>query len=351
MLQGIDYCPILHARIAEMKALAPLSAAAKDLVFPLIVARPWPNAKHLERTWDKIAEAFGERRFALDLDRTRRGRESTRPAAAEFDLLFDESDGHRRYYELVESLPAAIPVLRSGYGRIDDLEAQLEHVHRIDRKLVLRLEQESTQNPIAVAEAVLAAFPETVLFVDLNWAPDLIGRLVWASQILRRVAELAPDTEIVVCGSSFPESFTNIVRRGEVEIAERVVYGELVRRHNELTLTYGDWASTRPPRESTPMNPVPRIDLPLQGKWVCFRSDAETYAEIASRLMLDSEWPDDLNIWGTYTIECTATDQPGAIKSPATATAVRVNIHMHRQIFFGQGEAVSDGEEPFTDDL
>jgi hypothetical protein len=350
MLEGKDYCPLLHARISEIKALVHLPAPTKDLIFPLIVARPWPNAKHLVRTWEKIGEALGDRRFALDLDRERFGQVTARPANSEFNSLFDESGAYQNYYDQVAQLEHAVPVLRVDGTGLKHLARQLDHIDEIERGFVLRVEHGFLQNPIGTIEAVLAARKDFVLLIDAGWIRDLLSREAWASQILQRVSDLAQDLEIVVCGSSFPDQFTNIQRRGEIAAHERAMYANLVRRHNAVTLMYGDWASTRPPRESTPMKFVARIDLPTDQSWICFRSDDdETFSEIANRLLVDSAWPAKLKIWGTYIIEATATEQPQSIKSPATAASARINIHMHRQAHFGATPA-SDEDEPYTDD-
>jgi hypothetical protein len=135
-------------------------------------------------------------------------------------------------------------------------------------------------------------------------------------------------------------------------VVERALYADLVRRHNEATLVYGDWGSTRPPAVDTgPMRNTPRIDLPSGGQWLCFRKvESEGYPEIAQRLMKDDAWTDDASTWGAYTIAATAAGLPGAIRSPGTAAAARINIHLHQQAYTGAGELPpGEGEEPYVD--
>lgn len=352
MLENINYCPVLHARIAEMKALFQLPAISKDRLFPLIVARPWPNANRLHRTWEKIAEAFGQRRFALDLDEFKRGTPTSRPAGAEFDALFDPANGWSNYYQLVEQISGAVPVLRSQNTRNPAaLQAELANVLALDRGLVVRINHDTTADVAGLIAAVRARIERFVVFVDAGWSPDVLGRAGWSSGVLRNFDDPNEPVEIVVCGSSFPEEFTGIDERGELRVEERAMFETLVRQHNHLDLKYGDWASTRPPRESTPMTPVPRIDLALQRSWVCFRqTEEETYSDIARRVIADHEWSDGLSIWATYTIECTANELPGMIRSQAVAASVRVNMHLYRQAHFGEITPTGDADEPFTDD-
>lgn len=352
MLQNVAYCPTLYTRVAEIKALFHLPAATKDITLPLLIARPWPNARALSRTWEKISEAVGPRRFALDLDPSKRGGGGKYAASAEFDALFDAANGHANYYATVEGIPLAVPVLRVTSGAVPDLSLQIRHVANLDRGLVVRLLYGQVTRPIDVARSVLEVVPDVAFVIDAGWSTDVLGREAWASSIIAGISELEPEAELVVCASSFPDTFSHMGGRALVDVRERELFSRLVRQHNAAQLTYGDWGSTRPPaEEKVPMRNTPRIDLPSDASWICFRKDgSENYPEIARRVIVDQDWPSNLAIWGTYTIECTAQGLAGAIRSPGTAAAARVNIHMHRQANFGTGDLSSDGDEPFTDD-
>lgn len=355
MLENFPYCPTLYARAAEMKALAQLPAKTKDRIFPLIVSRPWPNAKHLKRTWEKIGEAFGNRRFALDLDFTKRNGKSDKPAAAEFDELFNSRSGFANYYDVFEEIDEAIPVLRITAGSASQFETQATRIDELDRGVIVRIQYGSVDNPYTLVDQVLDRFADVSIFVDAGWSRDILSREAWASNIVERISGNRPEIEVVVSGSSFPDSFAGIGERDAMLVDERFLYNNLVRRHNAATLIYGDWGSTRPPSPPLPMRNVPRIDLPTPREWIFFRRDSELdndedYTDIAQRVVADSEWPADLNIWGTYTIGWTANGEPGAIRGPAAAAAARINIHLHRQAFFGDSDRITDGDEPFTDD-
>jgi hypothetical protein len=98
------------------------------------------------------------------------------------------------------------------------------------------------------------------------------------------------------------------------------------------------------------MRRTPRIDLPFQGEWLCYRQASdEDYPDLARAMMSDQLWPADLIIWGTFMITCTADGLPGSIRSPATAAAARINIHLHRQAFVGADVVPGDPEEPYVD--
>ncbi len=355
MLENYPYCPTLHARVAEIKALSQLPSATKDRIFPLIVARPWPNAKLMERTWQKIGEALGQRRFGLDLDPSRRILDTTKAISVEYNALFSTLRGFQNYYEAVERIPNAIPVLRLLDGDALHFEAQARHIDRIDRGLILRVQYGSSGASVSVIDRVLERFEDVSIFIDAGWTRDLLGREAWASSVVGHVSREYPEIEMVISGSSFPSSFVDVGERGVLRVEERYLYDSLVRRHNAASLIYGDWASTRPPADPVPMKNIPRIDLPTQSAWICFRRDKdidedEDYSQIAARVVSDPEWPKSLGIWGTFTIEWTASGEPGAIRGPAAAAAARINIHLHRQAFFGANATPTDGDEPFEDD-
>lgn len=349
MLGQASYVPLLHARIAEIKALRYLSDGAKDRLFPIVAIRPWPRARNLSKSYEKVQEALGSRRFAFELDPTRYLASSTENAPIEFRQLFDPAGGYANYYDAVESVEGAVPVLR--LSEPINLAHQLRHVERLDRGVVVRVQMDTAAAGIDALKATLRGTPDVLVVIDAGWTRDLLSRELWASDIVEIVTNIADEPEIAITSSSFPDTFAKIGKRGEHIVLERQLHSALVRRHNEATIVYGDWGSTRPPAiDSSPMRNVPRIDLPTAANWVSFRKVAdEEYKEVAERLIEDATWRTDLTTWGTYTISCTAEGLPGAIRSPGTAAAARINIHMHLQAYSGLAEMPSDGEEPFVD--
>lgn len=349
MLENTPYCALLYTRAAEVKALGQLAPAAKDRIFPIMVWRPWPNAKHLAMTWKRMEEAFGRRRFGFDLDYSKFEYAGRPEASAEFDALFDRSNGFENYYELLGEIDSAIPVLQP--SNHDFAAKQIENAVDLDRGLIVRIQYGRASQDMEQLRQAADEIEDIVVLVDAGWSVDLLGREAWASGIVSQLAALDAPLEIVVTGSSFPDAFAHLGKRGESPLEERALYSNLARRHNAAQLIYGDWGSTRPPYDPTPMSNVPRIDLPTQRGWTSFRRvEEEDYQAIAKRVISDRDWPTDLNIWGTYAISSTAAGVPGAIKSPNAASAARINIHLHRQALFDIPGNVSDVEEPYIDD-
>lgn len=350
MLETVEYCPRLLTRTAEMKALLQLPPSSKDLLFPMLGLAPWPNAKLFELTWEKVSEAFANRRFAVDLDRTFSASSPSRPSVQEFKALFDSSNGFENYFRALEPISTAIPVFVPTSIE-NEQRKQLSHVERLDRGLFFRVSNEiSDIQIIKNLDWLLATDHEFVLFVDAGWRRDLLFRQAWVQNIVERVRGAEDRVEVVVCGSSFPDSFSEGGARSECDIVERRLFANMRRAFNEMRMTYGDWGSTRPRVEPVPMNIVPRIDLPMIASWVAFRGEDEDYSEIARRTLIDVVWGQQPEIWGTKSIVWTAEEMPGAIKGQAGAAAARINIHLHRQAQFDAPVLSDDVDEPFSDE-
>lgn len=359
MLGGSRYCPILYSRVSEIKALSNLPSAAKDLIFPLINMRPWPNAKELGRSWEKIGEALGNRRFGLDIDRLKLNAGSVQPASSQFDALFSPINGFSAYYDAVAQINWAVPVFQMLNGALVEVERQKGRILEIDRGAILWLRHDEIQNPSSVIEQLADFLTDNVLIVvDAGWSLDILDRELWVSSIITQISDIYPEIEIVVASSSFPNSFAKFGTRGEATIKERMLYDALVRRHNAANLIYGDWGSTRKPStEAIPVTNVPRIDIPTTGRWTCVRAeklgigDYQSYVEVALRALEDPDWPSNLEIWGTYFITATSQGLPGTIRSAGNAAAARINIHLYKQAYFGLNDLPGDQDEPYDEDL
>jgi hypothetical protein len=88
--------------------------------------------------------------------------------------------------------------------------------------------------------------------------------------------------------------------------------------------------------------------------WRFFRAPDEAnraavYRRLAQLVIGSPIWDAGLRLWGTQMIERTALGDPNAITSPARATSARINIHLHRQLFFDNPGAGYDTDEDWSD--
>lgn len=353
MLEGRTYVPLLHARLAEMRALRELPTPTKNLLFPVIRIRPWLNAKRLEKVLDVIEDSFGDRSFGLDLDSTKYDPNSDKAAHQEFSELFASESGFNTYYDFVEAIPNCVPVLRRDGGVALELGSQVDRIEQLDRGVVVRVDLAQVGDYLACAQGVLDRGIQNVVFaIDCGWRIDILSQAANCTAIVNNILDISEQFEIVVAGSSFPNSFAGMGGRANFPIGERILFQNVRQNINRGELYYGDWGSTRPPTDPVPMTNVPRIDMAGREVWTAWRSeDGETYEEVADRVVSDPLWQGDLDLWGDYMIASTAAGLDPAIRAPTMAAAVRVNLHMNTQARYDQPDGVVVEDEPVGEDL
>ena len=83
--------------------------------------------------------------------------------------------------------------------------------------------------------------------------------------------------------------------------------------------------------------------MPLDGE------KEELYTLCAKKIMAEEYWMPDLRLWGTQMIEQTALGDKFGINSPAKATAVRINIHLHTQLHYNAKIEEIDTDDEWID--
>lgn len=353
MLEGRTYVPLLHVRLAEMRALRELPTPTKNVVVPIVRIRPWLNSKNLSKAFDVIEDALADRAFGLDLDATKYDPGNLKPAYQEFAALFDSHRGYAAYYSCVAEKLNRIPVLRRPEGVAISIDDQLDAVQQLERGLFVRVHPSQPGDYLAVAANCVARGIENVVFViDCGWRTDLLGQAAGCTNLVNNILNISEEIELVVAGSSFPDSFAGMGGSSTFPIRERQLFQNVRQNINRGRLVYGDWGSTRPPTDPVPMANVPRIDIATGNNWPSWRSeDGEDYHDVAERVIADPIWSGDTDVWGNYLIKNTAEQTEPAIKAPAMAAAVRVNLHMHMQAHFDNPNALAIGDEPVGDDI
>lgn len=340
--------PILKTGIAEMGAYASLYPDVKDVVFPLFQIRPWPNATSLSYTVEKIREAVELRSFGVGLDRDRFRHESNRAAQIEFDSLFDTQFGYKNYFDFVEEIDGAVPVLQPTTSS-DTLFAQLRNADRINRGLIVH-QRRGSELPLSNAILNMSPLPnDTVIVVDAGWSRDYPALEAWMLPAVQRVVNAIPEAEIVVASSSFPDSFSHIVGNLAEPASERRLYTIARQRFNSADLTYGDWASTRLSRGGGGGKIPSRIDLPTGDAWQIFRADPENdvgFAELAWDAQHHPCFSGMPDCWGKEIVLVT-TDQQVGVTSRKVATEARINMHMTVQS--GASSIPPTDEVPYVD--
>lgn len=174
---------------------------------------------------------------------------------------------------------------------------------------------------------------------------------------LERMATVLPDAAFIFSSTTFPTEFSDIEGLGEKTIYERQCFNILNEQFPEVNLIYSDRASTRATQADGGWSGSPRIDYPLKDKWKISRVKVNradnknaavkhaAYNKAAKAIVNDETWENNLNIWGMEEISASA--KTYHITHAAHATAVRINIHLYRQLHYnlGYGESVDTDDD------
>lgn len=358
VLDHKNYVPVLHARIAEVRAFKELPEHSKDKILPVFVARPWPNAKEFARSIDRITEAVGDRAFCMDLDSEFES--GSPPSAPELELatLLNPNDGFSAYYSKLAELDFAIPVFQLGSFNEASGAQQLARSQQLGRGTIVRFKPQHTGLLTSLLTVIGDSDPAGIAFmVDAGWRRDILQNQAWVLEVCRRVFDRSPEIPLIITGSSFPATFSDVKAEKDFDIDEKVLFNA-VRSSLNARFFYGDWGSTRQPSfDKGVKRTTPRIDVPYLNFWRVFRSEKlvqngnvrETYAEVAERIVSDPDWEDTPDIWGKYLLECTAAGLPSGIKAPITASSARINLHLYLQSLAGRPSSFESTDDPYID--
>jgi hypothetical protein len=161
------------------------------------------------------------------------------------------------------------------------------------------------------------------------------------------------NASVAISASSFPDGFTSITTQ---KIYERISF-EAISKSVQGPLIYSDRGSARAEKQQGGGGlPAPRIDYPKKNEWFFFRQSLPSgtafdgYQTQALAALRSSAWDKGLKLWGCQMIERTAGgDSQTGISSPNRSTAVRINLHLHRQMYYSDEASFFATDEEWTD--
>lgn len=361
-LKDVSYIPLLTVRPAEMQALEELPEHDKNLMMPFFHLGPWTTAHHLSSSLTRIEEAYGERPCFVTLADPEIN-DGDRPVHRELAALRNPDNGYECWCKFIENQRGFVPTLQlsprppnenSHQKARDEIREQADNLYSLDRGLLVSLERRGFQLAESLAKIIapITNQGEKICFLfdfgRLTEANFVEGEtVVYASKVLREL----PNARIAMSASSFPETFGGT---SEQEILERIAFNNILPKIGER-LIYSDRGSARAERQLGGGGaPLPRIDYPQRTLWEFFRSDEpadrhDAYFEQARKAMRSENWDANLRVWGTQMIERTALEDHSAIVSPKRATAARINIHLHRQLFYNDLKGMYDTDDDWSD--
>ncbi len=322
-----------------MTALEESSDRCKDSLRPIFKLGPWFASKLLQNSFDRLEEVY-PRRAAFLLYPEVSVCDGPREVHSELARLRDPNDGYRNWYELLASREQFIPSLQIEH--IDGLAYQAERLAGLSRGLLIPFSRKSNFRQASSVCALIApsikhrSDVSVLLDMDVVEDHDIISHAASIVDLIGQIRAQLPLAEFIVSGSSFPRSFEKLEN---LNISEKLIFQEVVKKIGSQKLAYSDRGGVSAKRAAGGATVTyARVDLAMFRRWRFYRSkvsgaEPEHYAEQARLALADRSWDPLLQIWATQMIgRCAAGDET-SIKSPVSATAVRINMHLHKQAF------------------
>ncbi|WP_188009057.1 beta family protein [Grimontia hollisae] len=365
-----NYVPILSLSPAEMNAIEELPEKDKDLILPLVPIKGWVGSHSLNNSVPRIEKAIGKKRFWIaDIDedfldgKKDKNGDYPREVFRQVESLLDSNDGYTNWYNFLANHKMAIPVVQ--LTDISQLVPQLKRLSTLGRGVVVRFDpiHIQTEVHIKVARAVRLLQLADVFFVfDYEQVDNKHVQFFEKMGVeAANVNSLVPNAKIAISCSSFPLSFAGY-DNGEYPITERLIFNKIRRMFSSLNLVYSDRGSARAEKvNGGGGTPAPRIDYPLLNDWRFIRYNVDSkelitkedrvsaYASLAKKVMRAEYWESGLKLWGTQVIELTAKGEKLGINNPARSTAVRINIHLYKQLHYDTPLTEIDTDEDWVD--
>lgn len=344
-ISNLNYVPTLAVRSSEMNGLEKLPAASKDRLQPNFLLAPWPNATELMRAIDRINKAFPSRPFFLDIDKDYQITNIEVQAQQQWLDLQDPANGYSNWVGFIDGVPNASPCLQIAGLSQAEIINQISLFQEMGRTFALRIELSRfpPNLPDAISAINAVGSADYAIIVDAGWIADTQpARLRIANLITTQLNGIDAQIPFVISYTTIPKTFAEVEGVDFATFDNRQCLAELVQLTNRQRITYGDWGSTRPREQGIASRPKPRIDLAVRDGWLSARNkpDDWDYDDAADEILKSDKWKevDGLGVWGEVMIRQTAINPALGINSPQKNVAARVNLHLHIQAFYDDGD-------------
>lgn len=361
-----SYIPLIAVRPSEMAALENLPNKDKDALLPIIMLRGWQNALNLSKSIERIEKAFGDRPWIGDICSVYYTEKSTlpddekKPVHHQLISLKNPAHGYKNWCDFVEQHEQVIPCLQ--LEEPSQLATQIDNLLELNRGIAVRFNEDNIQVWNTVLQ-VLAAKEIESLYVIIDYGrsgqraqADLLTYAASVSGFVNGMVKLIPNATFIVSSTTFPSEFSGIEGIADKPIYERQFYQMVDAQCPLADMIYSDRGSVRAETTDSGWSGSPRIDYPLKDFWKISRekiSKEDTkdekkrnaaFRKAAKALVSDPAWENGLDVWGAKEIE--AASKTNHITNARHATAVRINIHLHRQLHYN----LATGTKIDTDD-
>jgi len=344
VLENQAYVPTLAVRASEMNGLEFLPGATKDRMTPLFLLAPWANSNSLDRAITRIERAFPNRNYFLVPDTNYTTTNDQSVAQQEFAALLVPDNAYANWIQFASQHENVWPCIQTGGQSEAQIRQQIEAVQALGRPYCMRIVQGAMPNNMDdVARAFAAGgAADFAIVLEGGWTDDPLSLSAWfAGMVTSSLSDIDASVPIICSCTSIPKMFTryNSDEPQAVSFSNHQLLNQVSRNTNRAGMIYGDWGSTRPRETGGFANrPLDRVDYPTDQAWLIARNkdDEWDFRDAALAIVDCDEWDGSLGIWGEEMILQTTINEELGIYTPQKNVAARVNIHLHRQAFYGQ---------------
>lgn len=346
-LSTYTYFPALRTRAAELRGLKELDEARKNRIVPMLTLGQWRGSSELSKAAEKAVDAVGEHPFFMDLSSDKRKVET------HWEQLRNPADAFSEWRNFSAQYKNAIPVVQIPAGaRTRDVVQQAQEIESTFGTVAFRIQDFALQTPFVISAISALDDPRNaIVFIDCQYIREAMAAFTTATiSTINALRTEFPAVLIVVLATSFPSStlpFADSAKqRGVIGILERELHARV---GGSPVAIYGDHASIHAVvYDDVPMMRwSPRIDYPTYTDWHFERRPGAIeagYIAAAQAIQADFTCSADSSIWGERMIAQAAKGQPYG-KAPASWIAVRVNIHLARQIDYDEASRPEEDDE------
>jgi len=341
------YYPALRTRAAELGGLKQLTRQEKEKIVPLITLGKWPRSEDIQVSLDKVIDAMDDLPFILDV--TREGKHHSEGSVG----LLSEENNFAAWRSFVSQRENIVPVVQiTDAARLREITMQAREFEETKQSLAFRITNPQRDVQKVISSLATLETPENALvFIDLGYIRGNMPIATAAAvSAINQLRQEIPETIISVLSTSFPSTVTTFCREdgrsGEIDIIERELFQTIGGRN---ICIYGDHGSIHAVvYDETGGRYVPRIDLPFDESWYFERrsgQDSSGYIDAARSILRECPEVADEDGWGAQMIRDAADGRIEGMGSPAKWIAVRVNMHISRQIQLSEILEESQEEE------
>jgi hypothetical protein len=321
-----------------MQGVEMLSDATKNAILPMLTLGKWRNSDGIEKGIERIEKAFAGRHYMLDLSK-----EESHQNESIVSLL-DANANFKNWTDFVIASKNILPVVQiTPESSTRNVVRQALALEDAERQPVFRIRDYKRDTDAVIAALTAMDDPErSLVVIDAGYLRELSTQRIKpgiVQSVLTSVSRInvEVDTQIVVAGTSYPRAVTDFLERddnssGRIDMIEWDLFGEL----SDYVL-YGDHAGVHSVvYDDAGGTFLPKLDYMKDQFWYFERRpdirNAEGFAAAARTLV--QKFPEIATdqCWGAQMIRRTALPDGGpTINAPATALAVRVNLHISHQ--------------------